>query len=190
MTNYPFLATYQINLLAGVPYILSGGGDKIAILEATGSVNVEFVNARGGNNFRAEGVEVGMSDIGPGDIFHTLRVTSATNQSFKIAVYAGNITVTKIAGTVSVSGAGAVAVAAVTVNNAAVSLAAFRANRKSVTIYNNGANTVFLGPAGVTTADGLPLSAGGSYTVDSSQAAIFGIAAAATAENIRVIEHY
>jgi hypothetical protein len=50
------------------------------------------------------------------------------------------------------------------------------AGRIAATIYNNGSATIYLGGADVTTANGLPLVAGGSITLN-SVAAIYGIAA-------------
>tara|TARA_Y100000310_G_scaffold37698_1_gene35364 strand:+ start:1231 stop:1509 length:279 start_codon:yes stop_codon:yes gene_type:complete len=60
--------------------------------------------------------------------------------------------------------------------------------RISITIQNNGANTVFVGHSTVTTTNGYPLAAGDSLGLDIGQdALIYGIVASAT-ENVRVLE--
>lgn len=51
--------------------------------------------------------------------------------------------------------------------------------RVSVTIYNNGSATVFVGGSGVTTNTGLPLLPGGSITI-ATTAAVYGIVASGT----------
>lgn len=48
-----------------------------------------------------------------------------------------------------------------TVNGAAI-LRAANKKRMSITIYNNGNNTIFIGTTGVATTDGMPLLPGGS----------------------------
>ena len=53
--------------------------------------------------------------------------------------------------------------------------------RVEVVFFNNGANTIFVGPSGVTTATGLPVQSGAALTLN-GQAPVFGIVAAATEE--------
>lgn len=53
--------------------------------------------------------------------------------------------------------------------------------RAEAVLFNNGANTIFVGPSGVTTATGLPMAAGAAFTLQ-GQAALFGIVAAASEE--------
>jgi len=53
---------------------------------------------------------------------------------------------------------------------------------KSFIIYNNGANTVYLGPTGVSAADGLPLTAGSSFRESNINIALFGITSAGDAD--------
>ena len=58
----------------------------------------------------------------------------------------------------------------------------------SVAVYNNGAETVFLGGSGVTTAAGYPLGAGEHVGIDLERGeSLYGIVAAAT-EECRVLK--
>lgn len=78
---------------------------------------------------------------------------------------------------------------AVTVGTTAtlITAAAPSQTRTSVTIYNNGASTVYLGTSGVTAAAGLPLPAGQSMEDDVSLGAWYGITSSGTVE-VRVVE--
>lgn len=78
-----------------------------------------------------------------------------------------------------------VAVTATALNAAQNTLAQ---NRQAVTLYNNGAQTVFLGPSTVTTATGFPLVAGASATWEPTDVGerLYGIVAATTCE-VRVV---
>jgi hypothetical protein len=63
------------------------------------------------------------------------------------------------------------------------------ANRHSICIYNNGANTIFIGPTGVTTSNGFPLPAGGSFCDDVNTTQVYSCIVASGTENARVIEN-
>jgi hypothetical protein len=58
--------------------------------------------------------------------------------------------------------------------------------RQSVTIQNRGAVEIFIGAAGVTTANGLGIAPGGSYVCDRTTAAIHAVAASGSAD-VRVL---
>jgi hypothetical protein len=62
------------------------------------------------------------------------------------------------------------------------------ASRTSLCVTNNGANTVFIGAAGVTTVNGFPLLPGASFCDDVGTQAYSCIVAAGT-ENVRVLEN-
>lgn len=69
---------------------------------------------------------------------------------------------------------------AATVGVAAAQLVAANAARQSVTIVNNSVGTVFIGQdATVTTANGLPVTAGQSLVIDKTTAAIWAIGSGA-----------
>lgn len=74
-----------------------------------------------------------------------------------------------------------IATGQISVATTATQIVAARAGRASVIIVNHGTVDVFLGPSGVTTADGLLLrGAIGTAAAIDSGAAVFGIVAAAT----------
>ncbi len=56
----------------------------------------------------------------------------------------------------------AITATAVTVGTSEVLLFAADADGSEVSVYNNGAETVFIGPSGLTSASGFPVPAGGS----------------------------
>lgn len=64
-----------------------------------------------------------------------------------------------------------------------------KGSQQVLAVHNNGTATVYIGDEAVTTANGFPLSAGASMSieVDSSADAIFGVAASGTIE-VRVLE--
>jgi len=61
-------------------------------------------------------------------------------------------------------------------------------NRVSLCVYNNGAATMYLGTSGVTTVNGLPIVAGGSFCDDVGSQPYYGIVAAGTID-ARVLEN-
>jgi hypothetical protein len=79
-------------------------------------------------------------------------------------------------------------VAAVSVDNTlgGVSIVTADSTIKSFILYNNGTATVFLGPSGVTAANGLPLAAGSSFRESNINIALYGITSAATSD-VRVM---
>jgi hypothetical protein len=60
--------------------------------------------------------------------------------------------------------------------------------RRSMDIYNDGSNTVYIGGSGVTTANGRPIAAGGNYPMDvGSDILIYGIVATGS-EALRILQ--
>ena len=80
-------------------------------------------------------------------------------------------------------------VASVTVDDTAggTAIVAAAATTRSFIIYNNGANTVYLGPNGVTAATGLPLTSGSSFDESNINIALYGITSAGSSD-IRVMK--
>jgi hypothetical protein len=77
----------------------------------------------------------------------------------------------------------------VTCANTATALpASALTNRVSLCVYNAGANTLYLGPAGVTTGNGLPLPVGAYWCDDVGTVAYYCIVAAGT-EAARILEN-
>lgn len=62
-------------------------------------------------------------------------------------------------------------------------------NRQSVTFFNNGTNTVFIGPSGVTTTVGLPLLPGAYFQDDINSPQEYFCVVAAGTESVRVLEN-
>lgn len=77
--------------------------------------------------------------------------------------------------------------AGVTVGVAEGLLIAANAGRKRLTIQNLGAAEVYIGPTGVTTADGIRIGSGGAYETDKTSAAFYGISTA-PGQDVRVLE--
>lgn len=69
----------------------------------------------------------------------------------------------------------------------ASSVLAANASRKSATIHNAGLVTVYLGPSGVTTSDGIPLAPNATLSDDSTSDAWYGITSSGTG-SLRVLE--
>jgi hypothetical protein len=68
-----------------------------------------------------------------------------------------------------------------------ISLGAANADRFTVTFFNNGTNTVYIGPTGVLVANGMPLLRGASITLEAT-IEWFAIAAVAGPTEVRVLE--
>lgn len=69
-----------------------------------------------------------------------------------------------------------------------VTIVAARSSRRSVTLYNTGSVTVYVGSGTVSAANGFPIPAGGSFTIDAT-AAVKGIAASGS-QTVGVWEEY
>lgn len=75
------------------------------------------------------------------------------------------------------------------VGTSAVLIAAANTTRQSLTVYNNGAGTIYLGGSGVTVAGGLPVPASTPYIMDGSTAALYAISASGT-NDVRTMEEH
>ena len=87
-------------------------------------------------------------------------------------------------GSVTVSGAAAIATAQAAPTTTATLIVAARTGaagtgRVAATVFNSGSTTIFLGASGVTTSTGLPLLPGASLTLNTT-AAIYGITSSGT----------
>ena len=81
--------------------LIPGHGDKVFILDANAPLSFEFFRPDGTKLGYANGIEVGDGG-GPGPLFRSLRVKSATAQTVKLAITGGSFTVSRVAGSVSV----------------------------------------------------------------------------------------
>ena len=83
---------------------------------------------------------------------------------------------------------GSILTTAVTVGTAAVALpASTLISRKTLFIQNNSNTTIYLGGSGVTTADGILVKKGDSFSIDIGSATLYAIAGSAGNE-VRVME--
>lgn len=85
--------------------------------------------------------------------------------------------------------ASTIAWAAVSVDNTATQLLITRSTRTGFIVVNNSTQTVYLGGPTITTATGLPLEAGASYSNQDWVGVFYGIVAADTSD-VRVQEFY
>lgn len=85
--------------------------------------------------------------------------------------------------------AGTVLATAVTVGTTAVALpASALANRARIIVQNNGDKSIFIGGSGVTTATGVEISKGGSWTEEIGAGAVVYAISTAAGQNVRVVE--
>lgn len=87
----------------------------------------------------------------------------------------------------SVQGA-TLAVSAVSVGVAATLLAAASPGRRSIRFFNSGTVPVYLGPAGVTTATGMPIDPSSIWIEGDAAAAAFYAISGTAAQTVRVFE--
>jgi hypothetical protein len=77
---------------------------------------------------------------------------------------------------------------AVTVGTSATVLPATTlSDRDSILVYNNGTATIYIGGSGVTTASGIPVEPGASWSDDLGETAVYAISGTA-GQNVRVLE--
>jgi hypothetical protein len=76
---------------------------------------------------------------------------------------------------------------AIAVVAAQITTGAANADRFTVTFFNNSVNTIFIGPTGVTIANGMPLLRGASITLEAT-IEWFAIASVAGPSDLRVLE--
>lgn len=163
-------------------------GSYIRLLSASGPLKV---SADGGNKFD---FELGIGVRFP-ERFRFLSIESATNQTVRLAVSDAGVDDSRLVGSVDITGGldtkevmpTNLTAAAVTVGTSAVVVAAANVDRRSVLIVNNAANVIYVGPAGVTTATGVPVAAGGGALTLNTTAAIYAIAGSA-GNNVRVLQ--
>ena len=111
-------------------------------------------------------------------------VAATQSGVWNVGLAAGSNTVGNVGVNNNPVGSGAFATSQAPIGTAAAQIVAARTGasgtgRISVTLYNFGSATVFIGASGVTAANGLPLAARASLTID-TMAAVFGVAASGT----------
>lgn len=145
--------------------------------------------------YEATGVEGGFW-AEPENGFDRWEVTSATAQTVTVATTNGRGGYDRVAQTISVTGAiklqqstAITDLAPVTVGTAAVQLVAADSTRTGVRIFNNGSAEIYIGGAGITTANGaVKVPPTGIWNEDNvAGAALYAISSAA-GQNVRVQE--
>jgi hypothetical protein len=127
--------------------------------------------------------------FGQGTMAASLPVAIASNQT--AVPVSGPATNTELRATplpVDQAMAGTVAVARATITTSSTQIVAARAGRHRLIVKNTGANPIFIGPTGVTTANGWSLAAGQTLEMETT-AALFGVVAAST-ETAATIEEF
>lgn len=178
-------------------------GIYFRLLGTTGPVDVVFVRhgARVGES--ASQVEAGYYALPEGG-FDRIEITSATAQTVKFAISRGrggydrtigsvdvlSLPPVTISGTPNVKTALATTiddVAAVAVGVAATLLLAADATRRAVRVLNNGTADIYLGGAGVTTANGcIKLVPGALWVEDDAPGAAWYAISGTAGQNVRV----
>lgn len=111
------------------------------------------------------------------ELFKRVRIYSAVAQTIKLMVGRGEFKDRRASG--QLAGASANNYGAVTVGTSAVLIAAADLERRSILIQNLGAAAIFVGSDNsVTTANGIKVPAGGSYTADNTTT-VYAISGAA-----------
>lgn len=167
--------------------ILSLSGD-------TNACNVRFGGSGSETIFSSAGL--GYKLLQPVDRV-SVRNSGATPLIITVAVGVGFISddrlnvsgTVNVAGIVDIEGSTTIANSQVTVSNTAVIISAASATKNSVTIYNKGVTSVFIGTSSVTTSNGLEIEAGASYVI-STKAVIYGIRAAVSTEVVGILEEF
>lgn len=77
--------------------------------------------------------------------------------------------------------------AVVAVDDAGALLAAADGARQSVTIFNLAGDTIYIGNASVTDADGMPVAEGQGFVVDKTTAAVYAVCATGESASVRVL---
>lgn len=139
---------------------------------------------------RAENVGSGFAERAP-EGFDKLRLVSAVGGTLEYVTRIGHEVRydTPPNGAVVITQGSLVSQSAITVGVAAAPLAAVNGDRKSLRVFNNGAADVYLGGAGVTTANGaVRLKSGDTWVEDDGAAAAwYGISGTA-GQDVRVQE--
>jgi len=166
------------------------GGRYFRLMGTTSAVDVNFYKDNQKLDESAVGVEAGYYAI-PKDGFDYCRITSAAAQTVKAAITRGTGGYDRTVGDVNATPvlATTIVTADKTIGTSATLIDAGSSGRQSVTMYNAGSNPIYVGPSGVTTANGFLIPVGQSFTADKNTAALYGIVAAGT-ESLRIFVEY
>ena len=155
---------FKINLVAGQVVPLDAAGDFFRVTAGTAEFEVQPDTGH-----RLAGLQSGMA-FETEKPFKRLFLTSEVNQQVEIMAGPGRVEDNRssINGKVDTTGGGlTITSTAETVGTVSGELLAQDTARRSVVIKNkSAADSIFIGPAGVSIADGLEIEAGQSFTID------------------------
>ena len=167
------METQTVVLAAGVWVTLPGHGDKVFILEANAPLDLEFFGTDGDALGYANGIEVGDGG-GPGPLFRSLKVRSASAQTVRLAVTGGAFTVSRVAGNVSILSPAtltdAVDNALVADTNTAVFAATTEARERIIKVASDSAASVRIGSTNISATRGILLEAGQTCVLNTAAA--------------------
>lgn len=193
------MSMYSQAIDAGGKWQLAVPGTLFRLIATDNGEPVDVRFFRGGQQvFNAEGVEAGLYAKPLGG-FDRVDITSATAQTVKVLVMDGDggydrfiVDIASSVGVLEVvpaQGETITDIAPVTVGTSATALTAVSTTRKSVRFMNAGSADVYLGGAGVTTANGcIRIGSGETYIeTNAAGAAWYGISGTA-GQSVRVQE--
>lgn len=164
-------------------------GQYFRLLETVNPVNVELYS-KAGEVSKAVQVEAGYFVRLNG--FDRVRITTGASEAVKFVYGDGSAGYDRLFASVTISDVSidagdTLTNSVVVVGTAAAVLAALNAARGGLVVQNEGPAVIYLGGAGVTTANGISLAPGEKFTSPSPRAALSAISATA-GNNVRVLE--
>lgn len=183
------MRTFSETFAAGEAKKLNLVGSYFRLLTTSGAVDVKFLRQNMSVGDSASQVEAGYYAIPEGG-FDAVELTSATAQTVKFAVTRGRGGYDRVIGDVTTILATTVTnTAGVSVGAAATALVAAATARRGLRFYNAGTADVWLGGAGVTTANGcIKIGPGQTWIEDDAPgAAWYGVSGTA-GQNVRIQE--
>lgn len=165
---------FKLNLPAGQLVPLTVRGDYLRVISGSAEFQIQPDTSHS-----LSGMQSGMAYT-TDKTFNELKLTSDVTQDVEIMAGLGRVDDNRssISGTVDTASKGAtVASSGETVGTSAVEILAADVQRRGLVIQNNSsADNIFIGGAGVTTSNGLKVSAGNALVLDKApQGAIYAI---------------
>ena len=175
---------YQLNIPAGSELEIFASGDYVRVHQAGVALTVREPD-------RNQEVELQEGDDAHLARFRRLRFSHGATSDQTAIVYIGDGTQAssaRIGGAVDIKQGTTLSASSVSVGSTATQLVAASSTRKSVRFQNLGTEAVYLGPSGVTTANGIKLDPGATWIEDNGAAAAWYAIAATGPVDVRVQE--
>lgn len=195
---------FKIALTAGESVTLAHEGNCLHVVAASDPIRVTLPGLGVETVLRAQlGVELERT-------YQAVQLLSDTSQTVEILAGHGRVidsrtavtlvdeitnvrtvdSVSSVVAVESVERTASLGAARLAATAVAAELVAARAARKSLTIYNEGASPAYVGPAGVTAANGFPVPPGGALTLRHHTGAVSAIMGAGCTANLYAVEEY